>query len=277
MIQINIATLFPEMCERVMDESIIGRARREGKFQLTCHNIRDYTLSKQKRVDDYPYGGGHGMVMQADPIARCLDAILEDGERAGRERPRVIFLTPAGKTYAQEDAKRLARLPGLVLVCGHYEGIDERVIEAYADEEVSIGDYVLSGGELAALAVADSVLRLQEGVLKAPEGYEGDSFYDGLLEYPQYSRPDVWRGRPVPEVLLSGHAANVADWRRDQQLERTRLRRPDLYESIPPEERVTSAERKAARAAAKAASKERARAKAKAEALAAQAMSKEDE
>lgn len=243
--QIDIATLFPEMCERVMDESIIGRARREGKFVFHSHNIRDYTLSKQKRVDDYTYGGGHGMVMQADPIARCLDVILWRYERAGRDRPRVLFLTPAGRTYTQVDAKRLARLPGLVLVCGHYEGIDERVIEAYADEEVSIGDYVLSGGELAALSVADSVLRLQPGVLKDPEGYEGDSFYHGVLEYPQYSRPDVWRGRGVPEVLLSGHAANIEEWRREQSLERTRLRRPDLYEMLPAEQKMSAAEQRA--------------------------------
>ena len=232
MIRIDIATLFPEMCERVMDESIIGRARREEKFLLHCHNIRDYTLSKQKRVDDYTYGGGHGMVMQADPIARCLDVILWQHEVAGRDRPRVCFMTPAGKPYTQEDAKRLARLPGLVLVCGHYEGMDERVLESYADEELSLGDFVLSGGELAALAVADSVLRLQPGVLKSPEGYEGESHYDGLLEYPQYSRPEVWRGQSVPEVLLSGHAARIAQWRRQQQVERTRLRRPDLYEKV---------------------------------------------
>ncbi len=233
MIQIDIATLFPEMCEVVMNESIIGRARREGKFCLNCHNIRDYTLSKQKRVDDYPYGGGHGMVMQADPIARCLDVILWRYERAGRDRPRVVFLTPAGKPYDQADAKRLGKLSGLVLVCGHYEGIDERVIDAYADEEISIGDFVLSGGELAALAVADSVLRLQPGVLKDPVGYEGDSFYNGVLEHPQYTRPDVWRGRPVPEVLLSGHAANIEAWRREQGLARTQARRPDLYAKLP--------------------------------------------
>lgn len=239
MIQIDVATLFPEMCERVMDESIIGRARREGKFTFHSHNIRDYTLSKQKRVDDYTYGGGHGMVMQADPIARCLDVILWRYERENRDRPRVIFLTPAGRTYTQEDAKRLARLPGIVLVCGHYEGFDERVIDAYADEEISIGDFVLSGGELAALTIADSVLRLQEGVLKDPEGYEGDSFYHGALEYPQYTRPDVWRGREVPEVLLSGHAANIEAWRRQQSLERTLQRRPDLYEKLPPERKMS--------------------------------------
>ncbi len=229
MIRIDIATLFPEMCERVMDESIIGRARREGKFTLYCHNIRDFTLSKQKRVDDYTYGGGHGMVMQADPIARCLDGVIKQHEISGKSRPHICFMTPAGAPYTQEKAKALARLPGLVLVCGHYEGIDERVIEQYADEEISLGDFVLSGGELAALAVADSVLRLQMGVLKSPKGYEGESHYDGLLEYPQYSRPQNWRNMEVPPVLLSGHAANIEAWRKEQQLERTKKRRPDLY------------------------------------------------
>lgn len=233
MITIDIATLFPAMCETVMNESIIGRARREGKFTLHCHDIRDFTTSKQKRVDDYPYGGGHGMVMQADPIARCLDAVLWRYEAAGLRRPRVCFLTPAGAPFCQEKAKELARLPGLVLVCGHYEGIDQRVIDAYADEEISLGDFVLSGGELAALAVADSVLRLQPGVLKDPEGYENESFYDGLLEYPQYSRPEVWRGRTVPAVLLSGHAANIARWRAGQSVRRTRRLRPDLYLQLP--------------------------------------------
>ncbi|MDL2293922.1 tRNA (guanosine(37)-N1)-methyltransferase TrmD [Ruminococcaceae bacterium OttesenSCG-928-D13] len=235
MIRIDIATLFTGMCETVMDESIIGRARREHKFELYTHQIRDFTINRQKQVDDYPYGGGHGMVMQADPIARCLDFILWQYEKKGQARPRVCFMTPAGRPYDQAKAKELARLPGLVLVCGHYEGIDERVIEAYADEEISIGDYVLTGGELAALSVADSVLRLQPGVLSSPEGYQGESFYDGLLEYPQYSRPEVWRDRAVPPVLLSGHAANIRAWRAGQGVSRTRARRPDLYLALPPE------------------------------------------
>lgn len=235
MIRIDIATLFPEMCETVMNESIIGRARRENKFTLYCHNIRDYTTSKQKRVDDYPYGGGHGMVMQADPIARCLDAILEKYEKTGREKPTIYFMTAAGTPYTQEITKEMATQEGIVLVCGHYEGIDQRVIEEYGAQEISIGDYVLSGGELAALAVADSVLRLQDGVLKSQEGYEEESFYNGLLEYPQYTRPDVWRERAVPEILLSGHAANIVAWRKEQSLLRTQQRRPDLYAKIPPE------------------------------------------
>lgn len=235
MIHIDIATLFCEMCDTVMNESIIGRARREGKFVLRCHNIRDYTTNKQRQVDDYPYGGGHGMIMQADPIARCLDAILALYQKDSLPRPRVCFLTPAGVPYGQEKTKELAQLSGLVLVCGHYEGIDQRVIDEYADEEISLGDFVLSGGELAALAVADSVLRLQPGVLKSSEGYTGDSFYDGLLEHPQYSRPEIWHQRAVPPVLLSGHAANVDAWRRGQSVRRTRTRRPDLFEKLPEE------------------------------------------
>ena len=244
MIRIDIATLFPEMCDTVMNESIIGRARREGKFELHCHNIRDYTLSKQKRVDDYPYGGGHGMVMQADPIARCLDVILWQYEVAGKDRPRICFMLPGGKAYNQEKAKELTRCSGLVLVCGHYEGIDQRVIDCYADEEISMGDFVLSGGELAALAVADSVLRLQDGVLKSSEGYSEESFYDGVLEYPHFSRPDVWRNVAVPEVLLSGHAANITAWREEQSLLRTKERRPDMYDLLPEERKNPTVSKK---------------------------------
>lgn len=235
MIRIDIATLFPEMCEAVMNESIIGRARKANKFQLFCHNIRDYTLSKQKRVDDYPYGGGPGMVMQADPIARCLDVVLWQHEVLGMDRPRICFMTAAGKQYNQEYAKKLAGQSGLVLVCGHYEGMDQRVIEEYGGEEISVGDYVLSGGEIAAMAIADSVLRLQSGVLKSPEGYYDESFYNGVLECPQYTRPESWRNRQVPEVLLSGHAANIAAWRMRQSLCRTHQRRPDLYARLPKE------------------------------------------
>lgn len=233
MIRIDIATLFTDMCDAVMGESIIGRAGRENKFEYYSHNIRDYTTSKQARVDDYPYGGGPGMVMQADPIARCLDAVLGQYEEQGRSRPKICFMMPGGRSFTQEVAKEYAQLDGIILVCGHYEGIDQRVLDEYADEEISIGDFVLTGGELAALCVADSVLRLQKGVLKSQQGYVEESFYNGLLEYPQYSRPDVWRGREVPAVLLTGHAAHVDGWRREQSLLRTKQRRPDLYEKIP--------------------------------------------
>ncbi len=229
MIRIDIATLFVDMCETVMDESIIGRARKEGLYELHCHDIRDYTLSKQKRVDDYPYGGGHGVVMQADPIARCLDVILWQYEAAGKDRPRICFMSPAGKRYNQQHTKYLARQQGLVLVCGHYEGIDRRVIDYYADEEISIGDFVLSGGELAALSVADSVVRLQPGVLASWEGYANESFYEGLLEHPHYTRPQNWRGLKVPPVLVSGHAAKIEQWRHDESLKMTKKKRKDMY------------------------------------------------
>lgn len=230
MMRIDIATLFPEMCERVMSESIIGRARQRGYIEINCHQIRDYTTNRQKQVDDYPYGGGQGMVMQAQPIHDCCADIIRQVEQSGHERPHIIFMTAAGSTLTEEKCKELAKKDSILLVCGHYEGIDERVIEELADEEISIGDYVLTGGELAALVVADSVSRLCPGVLACPEGYEEESHYSGLLEYPQYSRPEEWNGRRVPEILLSGHHANIAKWRHEQSLERTKERRPDLYE-----------------------------------------------
>ena len=228
--RIDIATLFPEVCESFMGESIIGRAQRNGYIELHAHQIRDYTTNRQKQVDDYPYGGGQGMVMQAQPIHDCCQDILRQIDEAGRPRPHIVFLTAGGATLTQEKCKELAGYDGLLLVCGHYEGIDERVIEELADEEISIGDYVLTGGELAAMVVADSVFRLQPGVLSCPEGYEDESYYSGLLEYPQYSRPEVWNGRRVPEILLSGHHAKIAEWRHEQSLERTKTRRPDLYQ-----------------------------------------------
>lgn len=224
--RIDIATLFPEMCRTVLDESILGRAQRAGKVEAHCHNIRDFAGNKHNRVDDSPYSGGPGMVMQAEPIARCCEAIQQE---IG-QRPYIIFMSAAGTPLTQEKCKQLAKLPYLTLVCGHYEGIDQRVIDAFADEELSIGDYVLTGGELAALVVADSVLRLCDGVLASHQGYEEESHYNGLLEYPQYTRPEEWRGAHVPPVLLSGHQANVEKWRQEQSLERTRRRRPDLIQ-----------------------------------------------
>ncbi len=228
--RIDIATLFPEMCENVLSQSIIGRAEKKGAIETHCHQIRDYTLNRQKQTDDYPYGGGHGMVMYAQPIADCLRDIIKQVEEQNRPRPHIVFLTAGGARYTEEHAKRLAKYDAITLVCGHYEGIDERVIEAFADEEISIGDYILTGGELASLVVADSVLRLQEGVLSEKCGYEEESYWNGLLEYPQYTRPENWEGKSVPSILLSGHHGNIEKWREEQSKERTRNRRADLWE-----------------------------------------------
>lgn len=228
--RIDIATLFPEMCESVLQESIIGRARKAGHVRIECHQIRDYSKDKHRRVDDYPYGGGCGMLMQAEPLAACCEDIICQQRAAGVKKPHIVFLTAAGKRYDQEVCRRLSAEEGLILVCGHYEGMDQRVIDALADEELSIGDYVVTGGELAALVVADSVSRLLPGVLAEPAGYEGESHYHGLLEYPQYTRPEVWRGVPTPSVLLCGDHKKVDDWKLEQALKRTEERRPDLYQ-----------------------------------------------
>ena len=224
--RIDIATLFPELCEAVLGESILGRARRNGLVEVHCHNIRDYTLDRHNRVDDTPYGGGKGMVMQADPIWRCYQAVCGMAEG----KPHVIYLSPQGRVLTQQAAVEYSRMEWLFLLCGHYEGVDERIIEAIVDEEVSIGDYVLTGGELPALVLADSVIRLCDGVLSGSECFEQESHFDGLLEYPQYTRPEEWQGMRVPEVLLSGHHANIAAWRQEQSLERTGRKRPDLLE-----------------------------------------------
>ena len=227
--RIDIMTLFPDAVNAMMGESILGRAQERGFIEIRCHQIRDYTTNKQNQVDDYPYGGGHGAVLQADPLFRCWAHICQElGHRA-----YTICMTPCGTTFSQAEAKRLARdYDSLILVCGHYEGIDERFIEECVDEEMSLGDFVLTGGEYAAMAIADAVCRLCPGVLSTPECYENESHWDGLLEYPQYSRPDVWHGRTVPEILLSGHHANIARWRRKMSIRRTRERRPDLFEHL---------------------------------------------
>lgn len=228
--RIDIMTLFPDTVNAVLHESIIGRAAKKGIIEINCVQIRDYTENKQNQVDDYPYGGGWGCVMMAQPLKSCLEDIMST---AGGRRSRVIYMSPQGQPYTQETAKRLKRdYDHLVLVCGHYEGIDERFIEECVDEEISIGDFVLTGGEIAAMAVADSVCRLVPGVLADEECYTGESHWDGLLEYPQYTRPEVWQGRGVPEVLLNGDHSKIEAWRRRKQFERTMAKRPDMFEKL---------------------------------------------
>ena len=219
-------TLFCDMCNSVLGESIIGRARAAGKVEINCRDIRDYTEDKHRRVDDKPYGGGMGMIMQAQPIFDCYRSLCDETGT----RPHLLYMTPQGKTLTQDRVKELAKLDNIAILCGHYEGIDERVIEELQPEEISVGDYVLTGGELPALIVADSISRMLPGVLSDDECFEEESHFSGLLEYPQYTHPAVWRDREVPDVLLSGHHANVDKWRRRQSLIRTRERRPDMFE-----------------------------------------------
>ncbi len=224
--RIDIMTLFCDMCNSVLGESIIGRARAAGKVEINCRDIRDYTEDKHRRVDDKPYGGGMGMIMQAQPIFDCYRSLCDETGA----RPHLLYMTPQGKTLTQDRVKELAKLDNIAILCGHYEGIDERVIEELQPEEISVGDYVLTGGELPALIVADSISRMLPGVLSDDECFEEESHFSGLLEYPQYTHPAVWRDREVPDVLLSGHHANVDKWRRRQSLIRTRERRPDMFE-----------------------------------------------
>ena len=227
MYRIDIMTLFPDVVGDMLCESVLGRGQERGYIRIECHQIRDYTVNKQKQVDDYPYGGGRGAVMQADPLYRCWKHICDE---AG-ERIHTIFMSPAGKTFCQADARRLkADYERLILVCGHYEGIDERFIEECVDEEISLGDFVMTGGEIPAMAVADAVCRLVPGVLSDPSCYENESHWNGMLEAPQYSRPEVWHDRAVPSILLSGNHAKVDQWRRKQSI--LRQRRPDLYEKL---------------------------------------------
>ncbi len=226
--RIDILTLFPDTVGDMMNESILGRAQERGYIRIETHQIRDYTANKQNQVDDYPYGGGRGALMQADPLYRCWCHVCDE---AGAP-VHTIFLSPCGHVFRQEDAKRLSQMENIVLVCGHYEGIDQRFIDECVDEEISIGDFVLTGGEIPAMAVADSVCRLVPGVLPDKECFEDESHWDGLLEYPQYSRPAVWHGREVPPILLSGDHVKVARWRRKQAILRTRARRPDMYEKL---------------------------------------------
>lgn len=221
-----VMTLFPEMIENGMNTSIMGRAQKEGRISLEVINIRDFAGNKHGKVDDYPYGGGAGMLMQAEPIYQCYKFIEDKMKKASR----VVYLTPQGEQFCQSKAQELAKEENLLFLCGHYEGVDERVLEEIVTDYVSIGDYVLTGGELPAMVVMDAVARLVPGVLSNEVSAEFESFYDNLLEYPQYSRPEVWREKKVPEVLLSGHHENVEKWRRQEAIRRTFERRPDLLE-----------------------------------------------
>ena len=230
-----VMTLFPEMITSGLNTSITGRAIGNGLIELNAVNIRDFTLDKHNHVDDYPYGGGAGMVMQAQPVYGCYKHIEKEifeksNEGTSKKKPRVIFMTPTGKTFNQDMAKELAEEENLVFLCGHYEGIDERVLEMIVTDNVSIGDYVLTGGELPAMVMIDAISRHVKGVLNNEVSAETESFSDNLLEYPQYTRPEVFMDKKVPEVLLSGHHANIERWRRNQSLIRTYNVRPDLFE-----------------------------------------------
>ncbi len=223
----HVLTLFPDMIRDGFQTSITGRAVEKGLLSLDTVNIRDFSVNKHNRVDDYPYGGGAGMVMQAEPVYLAYQSIAAKLPK----KPKVLYMSPQGKVFNQRMAEELAQEEELIFLCGHYEGIDERVLEEIVDEEVSIGDYVLTGGELPALVIMDAVSRLVGGVLHNEDSAEFDSFHDNLLEYPQYSRPEVWRDKVVPPILMSGHHANVEKWRREQSLIRTLERRPDLLEN----------------------------------------------
>ena len=222
----HILTLFPEMFEGTLHSSMLGRAEEKGILKFNITDIRDFAGNKHNRVDDSPYGGGRGMVMQAQPIYDCIMDIVSKHDK----KPRIIYMSPRGETLTQKKVEELAKEEELILLCGHYEGVDQRVLDELECEEISVGDYVLTGGELPALIVADAVARMQKGVLPNEDAYSIESHFNGLLEYPQYTRPEVWHEKSVPEILLSGHHANIAKWRLEQSVERTRVKRPDLYE-----------------------------------------------
>ncbi len=226
--RIDIMTLFPDMCEKVLGESIIGRAQKSGKVEICCTDIRSFAGNKHNKVDDAPFGGGMGMIMAANPIYECYKSLYGENE----PKPHLIYMSPKGKTLDQKRVVELSKLDRIVILCGHYEGIDERVIEEIVDEEISVGDYVVTGGELPAMVLADAVCRMLPGVLSDDLCFEDESHFSGLLEYPQYTRPAEWRGKEVPEVLLSGNHAEIKKWRRKKQLEITRERRPELFEKI---------------------------------------------
>ena len=225
----DIMTLFPDLVNYVLGESVIGRAQKSGAIQVKCHNIRDYSKDKHRRVDDTPYGGGKGMLMMAPPIYDCFEAITKERDIPAEKR-KVIYMSPAGKVLNQAIAEELSSYEHIVILCGHYEGVDRRIIDEIVDEEISIGDFVLTGGEIPACVLVDSVARLVDGVLSDPECYLDESITGGLLEHPQYTRPYEFHGVKVPDVLISGHHENIAKWRKERSLELTKERRPDLLE-----------------------------------------------
>lgn len=225
--RIDVLTLFPDMFTSVIESSIFGRAVKNGIFDIHLHDIRDYTLDKHRHTDDYPFGGGAGMVMSPQPLFDCFDAVLGEGAK-----PRVVYMSPQGKTLTHEKAAELAELDRLVILCGHYEGVDQRVLDTYVDEEISIGDYVLTGGELPAMVMMDCLSRFIPGVLGKSESAQDESFSNGLLEYPQYTRPAEFRGQKVPDVLLSGNHADIEEWRMEKSIEKTKQVRPDIIEKL---------------------------------------------
>lgn len=222
---IDIMTLFPEMCESFLSESIIGRARKKGVISIECHQIRDFAYDKHKRVDDTPYGGGKGMLMLAEPIYQCFNHICN----LRGVRPTLIYMSPKGKVLNQSIVKELVSIDNIAILCGHYEGVDQRVIDELVDMQISIGDYVLTGGEIPALALVDSISRLVPGVLSDSVCFEEESHYNGLLEYPQYTKPFEWHGKKVPDVLISGHHANIEKWKKEQSLIETKKFRNDIF------------------------------------------------
>lgn len=225
--RIDIITLFPEMFAPVLNESIIGRAQKSGAIEIVCHQLRDYAFDKHRRVDDTPYGGGMGMLMKAEPIALCFEDIC----KTTGKRPHFVYMSPQGKTLNQQRLRELSEIENICILCGHYEGVDQRLLDTYVDEEISIGDYVLTGGELPAMVLADALARMVPGVLSNNECFTEESHFNGLLEYPQYTKPSEWRGIQVPGVLLSGHHANIEKWRKEKSLEITAQKRPDLLNS----------------------------------------------
>ena len=226
--RIDFITLFPEMCQSVMNESVIGRAQKSGALQVNCHQLRDFAFDKHRRVDDTTYGGGMGMLMKAEPIALCYEEICRQTD----SKPHFVYMSPQGKTLTQKRLKELSQLDNLCILCGHYEGVDQRVLDEFVDEESSIGDYVLTGGELPALVLADAVARLVPGVLSNNECFTEESHFNGLLEYPQYTKPIEWRGKEVPAVLYSGHHANVDKWRHENSLINTAKKRSEMLKNL---------------------------------------------